>query len=409
MSGTAVIVGAGVVGLNCARALQRDGFRVTVVDRGEPGQGASFGNAAQIATASVIPQATPGILKQTLRLLRDPHGPLVARPAYVARHLPWFLQFIANGDPIRMRSGAVAMAALIGQAWDAWRPVLDDVGATHLVERSGALHVFRSQQALVGARALYELRRELGVQSTELDGEAARAREPALSPDIAGAVHVPDMGVVKDPLELSRSLARAIERDGGTIVRALASRIDQRGVATSDGRIDADVVVLAAGAWSAKLASQLGVRIPLVSERGYHLMYGRNSSGVRMPLLLVERKVAVTPMSDGIRVASMAEFSAPDAPADHERAAPVLKGLGGWVQGLDGEPLSRWVGPRPSIPDSRPVIGRAPRCPNVLLAFGHGHLGLTLAAVTGRAIADLVGNRTPSIDLASVSPGRFSR
>jgi D-amino-acid dehydrogenase len=407
MSGTAVVLGAGVVGLNCARALQLDGFRVTLVDRGEPGHGASFGNASHIATASVIPQSTPGILKQTLRLLRDPRGPLVARAGYVARHLPWFFRFIANGDPGRMRTGAAAMAGLIGQAWDAWRPVLDDAGATQLVERSGALHVFHSKHALAGARALYDLRRELGVQSTELDPEAARAMEPALAPGIAGAVHVPDMGVVRDPLELSRSIATVIRRDGGSIVQAAAKRIDTRGVTTSEGRIDADVVVLAAGAWSASLARQVGLRIPIVSERGYHLMYAPGSSPVRMPLLLVERKVAVTALRTGIRVASMAEFTDPDAVADHARAAPVLTGLGNWVPGLDGEPLSRWVGPRPSTPDSRPVIGRTPGCPNVLLAFGHGHLGLTLAAVTGRAVSDLASGRTPCIDMASVSPSRF--
>lgn len=407
MSGTAVVVGAGLVGLNCARSLQRDGFRVTVVDRGEPGQGASFGNASHIATASIIPQATPGVLRQTIRMLRDPRGPLVARAGYVARHLPWFLRFIANGDGGRMRTGAEAMAALMGQAWSAWRTVLDDVGAAPLVEHSGALHVFQSQQALAAARAAYEFRRELGVPFTELNPEAARAMEPALSPRIAGAMHLPDMGVVRDPLALSRSIAHVVRRDGGNIVQASAHRIDKQGVTTSAGRIDADVMVLAAGAWSTPMARQLGLRIPMVSERGYHLMYAPGSSAVRMPLLLVERKVAVTALHTGIRVASMAEFTAPDARADHARAAPVLTGLDDWLPELHREPLSRWVGPRPSTPDSRPVIGRAPTCPNVILAFGHGHLGLTLAAMTGQVVSDLASGRTPRIDMRSVAPGRF--
>jgi glycine/D-amino acid oxidase-like deaminating enzyme len=407
MSGTAVILGAGVVGLACGRALQRDGFRVTVVDRAGPGEGASFGNASQIATASVIPQATPGILRQTLRLLRDPHGPLVARPAYVARHLPWFLRFIAKGHVAAMREGAEAMSALLGQAWPEWLPILQDIGADHLVKRSGALHVFRSAQVLAGARAMYDLRRELGVPSVELDAAGARALEPALSPGIAGAVHVPGMGYVTDTLALSRSFVDRIQRDGGKVLRATATGIDQRGVLTADGRVDADLVVVAAGAWSNPFTRQLGLRIPMVSERGYHLMYARDRSAVRMPLLLVERKTAVTPMEGGIRVASMAEFTDPDAAADHLRAEPVLTGLGEWLPGLDGEPTSRWVGPRPSMPDSRPVIGRAPRCRNVLLAFGHGHLGLTLAALTGRAIADLASDREPAVDLASVSPDRF--
>jgi glycine/D-amino acid oxidase-like deaminating enzyme len=407
MSGTAVILGAGIVGLACGRALQRDGFRVTMLDRAGPGEGASFGNASQIATASVIPQATPGILGQTLRLLRDPRGPLVARPAYVARHLPWFLRFIAKGNGAAMRDGAEAMSALLGQAWPEWLPVLKDIGADHLVKRSGALHVFRSSQALAGARAMYDLRRELGVPSVELDAVGARALEPALSPAIAGAVHVPGMGYVTDTLALSRAFADQIQRDGGAVLRATGTGIDQRGVLTADGRLDADLVVVAAGAWSGPFMRQLGLRIPMVSERGYHLMYARDRSPLRMPLLLVERKTAVTPMEGGIRVASMAEFAEPDTAADHLRAEPVLTGLGDWLHGLDGEPTSRWVGPRPSIPDSRPVIGRAPGRHNVLLAFGHGHLGLTLAALTGRAIADLATDRKPAIDLGDVSPTRF--
>lgn len=407
MSGTAVVLGAGVVGLACGRALQRDGFRVTLLDRGGVGEGASFGNASQIAIASVVPQATPGILRQTLHLLGDPNGPLVARTAYVARHLPWFVRFLARGNAASMREGAEVMAGLLGRAWETWLPVLQDILADHLVKRSGALHVFRSAQAMAGSRALYGLRRELGVESVELDAAAACALEPALSPGIAGAVHLPGMGYVTDTLALSHAFARRIEGDGGSIVRATATGIDERGVLTVDGRLDADIVVVAAGAWSGPFARDLGLRIPMVSERGYHLMYARDRSRLRMPLLLVERKAAVTPMQDGIRVASMAEFADPDAPADHRRAEPVLTGLGDWLPGLDGEPASRWVGPRPSIPDSRPVIGRAPRRRNVLLAFGHGHLGLTLAALTGRAIADLASDRRPAVDLASVSPGRF--
>lgn len=407
--GSAAILGAGLVGLACARALQRAGFQVTVVDRGGPGEGASFGNASHIATASVIPQATPGILRQTFNLLRDPNGPLVARPAYVAKHLPWFLRFINNGNPATMKAGSLAMAAMIGKAWDTWLPVLDDIGARHLVKQSGALHVFRTTAALNAAQGSYAFRRDLGVASERLDADAARAMEPTLSPGIGGAMHVPSMGYVTDTLSLSQALAARIEQDGGTIMKATATGLDARGIQFKDGRIDADIVVLAAGAWSQTFAKQLGIHIPLVSERGYHVMLPRESSALRTPLLLVERKVAVTPMDRGIRLASMAEFNVPDARPDHDRAVPVLTGLEGWASGLDAEPISRWVGPRPSVPDSRPVIGRAPGAPNVLLACGHGHLGLTLAALTGNVIADLALGREPEMDMTAVSPLRFGR
>jgi len=383
------------------------GFDVTIIDRQAPGEGASFGNASHIATASVIPQATPGIVRQTLKLLRDPNGPLIVHPGYVARNLPWFLRFLANGSSDKMVKGATAMAGMMGKAWESWLPLLDDASARHLLRQSGALHVFRTHAALAGARVSYELRRKLGVASNELDAAAALALEPALSPEIAGAVHIPSMGYVTDTLSLSHHLAARIARAGGKIERATATAVDNKGVTTDQGRLDADLVVLAAGAWSKRFASQLGFSMPLVSERGYHVMLAAGSSSITMPLLLVERKVAVTPMQHGIRLASIAEFTGPDAPANHERASTIFRGLNGWAKGLDSNPISHWVGPRPSVPDSRPILGRAPGAPNVLLACGHGHLGLTLAALTGSVIADLARGRTPGIDMNAVSPTRL--
>lgn len=407
MSGSVVVLGAGLVGLACGRALQRAGFDVTVVDRGAPGEGASFGNASHIATASVIPQATPGIVRQTLRLLRDPHGPLIARPGYVMKNLPWFLRFLSNGHHAKMSASARALAEMMGKAWESWEPVLEDAQAGHLVHRSGALHVFRTASALAAARGAYALRRDLGVASTELDVAAALAVEPALSPDIAGAMQMPGMGYVSDTLSLSQHLAARIAQAGGKIERATATAIDNRGVTTDRGRLDGDLVVLAAGAWSRKFAAQLGFSMPLVSERGYHVMLAPGSSAVATPLLLVERKVAVTPMQRGVRLASIAEFTPPDAAADHERASAIFRGLDGWVKGLDAPPISHWVGPRPSVPDSLPLLGRAPGAPNVLLACGHGHLGLTLAALTAEVITDLAKGRAPGIEMGAVSPTRF--
>jgi len=407
--GSVVVLGAGLVGLACAHALQRDGFTVTVVDRGGVGEGASFGNAAHIAIASIIPQSTPGIIGQTIRLLKDPAGPLIVRPGYAARHLPWFARFVAQGTAERARAGTHAMAAMMAQAWDAWQPVLEDIGGGELVRQSGALHVFGSQAALRAAQAAYDLRRSLGVTCTPVDLEQARTMEPALTEQVGAVVWIPGMGYVTDTLALARRLAERIESRGGRILRAEATGVDARGVRTKEGRLDADRVVLAAGAWSHRLARELGVDIPLVSERGYHVMLAPGSSPLRMPVLMVERKVALTPMAAGIRMASVAEFAAADARADHARAERVFRGLERFVQGLDAEPVSRWVGPRPSVPDSRPILGQAPGAPHVLLAYGHGHLGVTLAALTGRVIADVASGRDPGIDMRAVAPLRSAR
>jgi D-amino-acid dehydrogenase len=408
MSGTAAILGAGVVGLACARALQGAGFAVTVVDRGPPGEAASLGNAGHLGTASIIPQATPGIWRQVPRMLADRTSPLAVRPGYLAANLPWFLRFLAAGRREVAERGAEAMAALLARVQGSWAPLLADAGAGGLVDpRAGLMHAFRSREALRAASWAYDLRRRLGIPAEELDGDAARAIEPCLGPEVKAAVWLPEVGIVRDPLGLSRAIAARIEAAGGRFLRAEATGVDARGIATRDGRLDADVTVIAAGAWSARLASPLGAAVPLVAERGYHVMLEGSNAPVRTALLLAERRVTVTPMRGGLRLATMAEFAAPDAPPDHDRAAAAFAGAEAWVPGLGGRVASRWVGPRPSTPDSRPVIGRAPRAPNVILAFGHGHLGLTLAALTGEVVANLARGRPAGIDLGAVSPTRF--
>lgn len=408
MSGRAAILGAGVVGLACARALQRAGFDVTVVDRGAPGEAASLGNSGHLGTASVIPQATPGIWRQVPRMLLDRTSPLVVRPGYLAANLPWFLRFLVNGRRETAERGAEAMAALLGRVEESWAPLVADAGAEGIVQPgAGLMHVFRSRAALHGAAWAYDLRRRLGIRAEEMDGDAARGIEPCLAPEVEAAVWLPDVGIVRDPLGLSRAIAARIEAEGGRFLRAEATAVDAQGIATREGRVEADVIVLAAGAWSARFAAALGAPVPLAAERGYHVMLQGSNAPVRTALLLAERRVTVTPMAGGIRLATMAEFAAPEAAPDHERAAAAFAGAEAWVPGLGGRVASRWVGPRPSTPDSRPVIGRAPRAGNVLLAFGHGHLGMTLAALTGEVVANLALGREAGIDLAPVSPARF--
>lgn len=404
MTRTATVIGAGLVGLCCARALQREGYAVTVLDREAVCAGASLGNAAHIATASVLPQATPGILRQFWRLARDPDGPLIARPGYVLRRADWFVRFLAQARPSRFHAGAQAMAELMAQARPAWRTVLADTAATDLMRDTGALHVFGSVQSRALAQGAYALRRELGVPCEDLSGDEARQMDPALGPRVQAAVHIPSMGFVTDTHALAHRIAASIRADGGRIEVAEVTGIGAQGVRVADAWRRADLTVLAAGAWSDRWAGALGIDVPVVSERGYHLMFPASVSPLKMPVLLVEKKIAVTPMAQGLRLASIAEFASPDAPPDVDRASRVFRDLAGWVPGLDQPARSAWVGPRPSTPDSRPIIGRSPRFPNVIAAYGHGHLGLSLAAVTGQAVADLVADRPGVVSLSSVSP-----
>ena len=417
----AMIVGGGVVGTSAALALQREGWAVTLLDRGAVGEGCSMGNAGHLGTASVLPQATPAQIRAIPRLLRDADGPLVARWGYVLRELPWFVRFIANGNEARMQANARALAALMERVPESWEGLCAEASAADLIRRTGLLHVWRGAAGFAASAWAYDLRRRLGVRVEELDGPATRRAEPALHMGIAGGRMLPDVPTVTDPLELTRRIAARFLALGGVVERAAVTDILRegnaaRGVRTLTGDMEAELVVLAAGAWSARLARPHGARVPVVAERGYHIMLAGTNGVPRQPLLLAEARVAVTPMRGGLRLTSMAEFADPDAAPDHARAARVLNGAAAMLPnlglpnlglpGLDGEPESRWMGARPSTPDSLPVIGHAPRTRGLILAYGHGHLGMTLAGVTAEAVADLAAGRPTRSDLAACAPGR---
>ncbi|MBD0270710.1 MAG: FAD-dependent oxidoreductase [Acetobacteraceae bacterium] len=412
--GHALVLGAGVVGAAGALALRRDGWRVTLLDRGAPGEGCSLGNAGNLGVASVVPQATPAQIRAIPRLLREADGPLVARWPYVLRELPWFVRFVANGRSGKMEANARALAGLMERVPESWDALAAEAGAADLFARAGLLHVWRGEAAMRGAAWAYDLRRRLGARVEEMDADAARAREPALQGEVAGARLLPDVPTVTDPLELTRRLVSRFEALGGVVERVEAAEVVReggraRGVrAVGGGLLDADVVVLAAGAWSARLARPHGARVPVAAERGYHVMVSGANARVVQPLMLVEARVMASPMRGGLRLTTMAEFAEPDAPPDHDRAARVLDGASVSLPGVLGKVESRWMGARPSTPDSLPVIGRAPRARNLLLAYGHGHLGLTMASVTAEAVADLAADRPPRLDLAACSASRWA-
>lgn len=388
----AAVIGGGIVGAAVAHALQAAGHTTTLIERGQPGMGASFGNAGHIGTASLVPQAVPGIWRNVPRWLRDPASPLAVKPAAMLRHLPWFLRFLANSPRERMERNAMHLAALLAEVPEAWRTLAADCGADYLFDReSGLLHVFESRAALDGARWAYDLRAAHGVRVVPLDGAATRAREPCLAPHVEAGMWLPDVAVVRDPLALTEAVVARFVALGGTLLTAAVQGLRReatrlRAVATSAGDVEADVFVLAAGAWSTPFARALGIHVPLAAERGYHVMARGGNAPVRQPLMLAERRVVVSPMAQGLRLTTLAEFDHPDAPADHDRAARAFARAEGAIPGVTGNIETRWMGPRPSTPDGLPVIGRAPRAENVILTYGHGHLGLTMAALTGRMV-----------------------
>jgi D-amino-acid dehydrogenase len=271
---------------------------------------------------------------------------------------------------------------------------------------------FESEEAFRGAAYALDLRRRHGVHMDILDGNEARQMEPALSTKVVKAVSLPDVNRTIDPWRLCDSLAKDFVRRGGEIVNAEVKGFEMGSdgpskIITDRGPMDVETVGLAAGVWSRPLAKQLGTSVPLEAERGYHVMFANQDFGLKRALVSADRSVSLAHMHEGIRATGVAEFAAPDAPPDMRIADMIMRHAKELVPGLKGEPASRWMGPRPSHPDSKPVIGRSPRHKNVLFAFGHDHLGLTMAGITGKLVAELATGKPTTVDLAPFRPDRF--
>jgi len=413
---TVVVIGAGAVGIAAASWLLRDGHAVTVLDPGEVGGGSSFGNAGCLNASSVVPMSMPGMLTQVPGWLLDPLGPLALRWRYLPRIAPWLVRFIAAGRPDRVAGQARALTALLEDSFGSYLPLVEAAGARDLIRRDGHLVVYRSEEKLAGDRLGWQLRRECGVPVERLDGDAVREFDPALSPDFRIGLLMRGNGHTVNPQRLVQTLAAAFQRDGGRIVRAAAAGFAFDGgrlvgVRTGAAMVAADAAVVAAGAFSKPLAQGLGDRIPLDTERGYHVVVRDPEATPRVPVMDAEAKIVATPMEMGLRIAGTVEFAGLTAPPDWRRARKLLT-LGRRLfpklaEAPVEERLSQWMGFRPSMPDSLPVIGPSRRTRDVVYAFGHGHVGIAAAARTGRLVADLISGRPPHIDAAPFRADRF--
>jgi glycine/D-amino acid oxidase-like deaminating enzyme len=410
------VIGAGIVGVIAASTLQRDGHSVFLIDPAEPGHGASFGNAGCLNGSSVVPVALPGMIRNLPRWLFDPLGPLALRWTYLPAAAPWLIRFLRSASPQKVRAAARALRPLVGPCLETLLPLAAAAAAEDLVHRRGHLTVYRSARALQGDRFAWELRRENGVEIDELGSEELRQLEPALSRDYQCAVLVRENGHTSDPQGLVARLSAAFCSAGGALVRVRASGFRLSGnrlaaILTDAGECSADAAVLCAGAYSRPLALSLGDAVPLESERGYHLMIRDPEANLRMPIAEAERKFVATPMEGGLRFAGTVELAGLAAPPDWRRARILLEEGRRMLPGLAAHPqeerISVWMGHRPSLPDSLPVLGPSRASPDIVYAFGHGHVGMTAAPMTGRVVADLIAGRPPAIDITPFSAARF--
>ena len=406
------VIGAGMVGTCCALYLQNEGFAVTLLDRGDPGEGASCGNLGGFGIASCPPAAMPGVLGKVPGMLLDAEAPLKLRWSHAARALPWFLRFVANARRSRVEAIAAARQSLLDRAHEGIDPLVAEAGAGHLMSRTGLMFTFESEESFRGAARAFDLRRRNGVRLDLLDGNEARQVQPALSRNVVRAYRVHDFSHTVDPLRLVQALADLFRRRGGVLLRRTVRGFESgangvRAIHTGDGDLPVERVVVAAGVWSRRFAAMLGSKVPLEAERGYHTMFNGTDVKMNGGIISVDRSVAITPMVDGIRAGGIAEFAPPEAPPDFTNARLVRRHAEALFPALKSERITEWMGSRPSHPDSKPVIGRSPRHPNAYFAFGHDHLGLTMGGITGKLISELAAGKTPSVDLEPFRPDRF--
>jgi D-amino-acid dehydrogenase len=409
---TITVLGAGMVGTCCALYLQREGYAVTLVDRGGAGEEASFGNLGGFGIASCPPAAMPGTIKKVPGMLFDADAPLKVQWGHTARSLPWFIRFIANSRIDRVEANAAARQSLLDKVHEGIDPLIADANAGHLMSQTGLMFTFESEAAFQGSAYAFDLRRRNGVQLDLLDGNEARQVQPAMSKNVVRAYRVANFSHTVDPMRLVKALATLFEQRGGTMLRRTVTGFDigadgVRALRTTDGDVAIEKLVVASGVWSRQFAKMLGSEVPLEAERGYHTMF--NGADVKMngAIISVDRHVAITPMNEGIRVGGVAEFAAPEAAPNFAIAKLVRRHGEALLPDLKSEHITEWMGPRPSHPDSKPVIGRSPRHDNAYFAFGHDHLGLTMGGITGKLISELVTDRPTSVDLSPFRPDRF--
>ena len=413
------MVGAGIVGACTAIELLRDGHTVTLIEPAPPGgeQAASYGNGGWISPASIIPMSLPGLWRRVPGFLRDPLEPLAIRPAYLPHMLPWLARFVAAGRSVRrVARTARALRALLADAPQRHMALAAEVGISGLVIRRGLLYVYRDRAAFDAEALAWGLRRDNGITWQELDADALRQQEPALDRGYQFGAFVPEGAHIADPgLYVAALVAHALTQGAERVASgAMGFRTDAgrlRAVRCQGGEIECERAVIAAGAWSRRLARGLGERIPLESERGYHAQIEAPEITPRVPVMPGDGKMAITPMRGGLRIAGQVELAGLDAAPDWRRAA-ILRDFARRV--LPGLPeivpearVRVWMGHRPSTPDGLPVIGPARRCADVVYAFGHGHVGLASGPMTGRLVADLISGHRPAIDPVPYRAARF--
>jgi glycine/D-amino acid oxidase-like deaminating enzyme len=407
-----VVIGSGIVGVCTAWHLLRRGADVLLIDRDEPGLGCSYGNAGAVSFGSVAPLAMPGVMRDALRMLLDPAAPLRIPLRYLPQAAPWLWRFVRAARPDEVQRIARTLSTLLANSMEQHVEMLREVDASEIVRRTGQLYLYPDEKWLRKDDLSWALRREHGLRVERLRRGDILALEPEVGPDYTIGLFTPDQGTSVNPYRQVTAIAADFARRGGRIVRdrvvAIEVEADRvRAVRGENAIYSANHVVVCAGAWSAQLLAGLGYAIPLESQRGYHVTIAAPGIGVTRTVVAADRKVFLTPMESGLRVAGTVEFGGLERAPNRKRAEFLVRDLARVFPRAKIPPdWSSWMGHRPCLPDSLPVMGPS-RHRGLWLNFGHGHLGLTMSATSGDILARAICGEPSNIDLAPFSFERF--
>lgn len=410
---TVGVIGAGYIGVCSALELRRLGHDVVLIDTGDPESAASYGNSGQFASDEVVPLAAQGVILSVPKWLMDPLGPLTIRWRDLPALTPWLLRFAAASRPSRAAAGVRAMAAMCARMHDDYAPLLDRAQARDLISDIECIKLYRQRADWERDARLWELRTQAGVQFELLNRSDLEALDPAMSAQAQFGVLIRERRYVLSPQRLRDVFTQMFVDDGGILRIGEATRLQTHGrdvvaVHMKDGDpVELDSVVIAAGIGSLALSRQLGDKVPLISERGYHLMLPAPGVDVQRAYTLAWAGMGISPMKEGLRLAGTVELASLDAPPNMARAHHLFTHANTLFPGLNREGCREWMGHRPSFPDSLPVIDRASRFDNVVYAFGHGHMGVGWAATTAKMVGALHENQPLEMDIKPYGLRRF--
>ena len=407
------IVGAGIVGIATAALLSEQGHSVTVIDRSGIAEETSKGNAAAFAFSDIMPLASPKILLRAPKWLLDPLGPLSIRPSYLPRLTPWLWQFWKASLPARHQASIIAQTALMQLAETEMMTLVERAGISDMVRHDGSLELYESEAEFKASASGWRQREQAGIGFEHVRGARLTELQPGLSPRFVAGTFVPGWKTVSEPQRFAQALWAYAEKRGAVFEKAEVVTLERSeqgpSLRLADGTArEADRVVVCAGSWSTRLINPATrLKIPLDTERGYNTTLPLGAFDLKRQLIFGNHGFVMTPLETGVRVGGAVELGGLDLPPNYARSKSMLDKAARFLPGLKTTGGVEWMGFRPSMPDSLPVIGALPEDPSVLLGFGNGHLGLTQSAAMGRLIAELVGGNAPSIDISAYRPDRF--